>query len=203
MKFARWSHLLEDPDHTPPWSMDWRHVQMIHALLVHERPRSVVEIGTYRGGSAAAIIEAMEADPEIDTATLVDEVANFDVTHAGALYPHRLHYLVTRSEQIKGLRGEAWILDGDHEHHALGDLHRALDGDARFIVVHDTSIHLLGVPGHQGSLEVWNTLRKRAGGFCWSDNLRRPGERTERGLGIAFLQGWPKPETLEALGALT
>ncbi len=72
MNFERWKHLFTDPEHNPPWHMDWRHVRMIHAVLCAEKPSSVIEIGTHRGASTTAIIEAMEAHAEIRQALLVD-----------------------------------------------------------------------------------------------------------------------------------
>lgn len=189
MNQKRWAHIFKDPAHNPPWCMDWRHVRMINAALAAILPARVVEIGTYQGASTSAIIEAMEQHPEIEHASLIDYQPIFDLKLAGDLYPERLSMINSNSADVRDLTAEFWILDGDHDEHAFGDLVRALQGGARTIVVHDINTHTLGVPGHKGSWAVWNHLLAKSDWVCFWDKEGRADERTSRGIGFAFYAG--------------
>lgn len=200
MNRERWASLFTDT-HNPPWHMDWRHVEMIHAVLCHELPASVVEIGTYRGASTSAIVEAMEAYPEIAHATLVDYAPQI-AEWVTATVKDRVEIFVGDSALMHGQYAGCWIIDGGHElEPAKQDLHTALKGvNGRIIIVHDTRTAAMGVGGHDGAAFIAQYLS--AAHQCFSDDKMRDGELTHRGLLIAFVGMNPKSETLAALAAL-
>lgn len=198
MNFDRWGSLFSDT-HNPPWHMDWRHVEMIHAVLCNELPASVVEIGTYRGASTAAIVEAMETYPQIEHATLVDYAFQMPawVTQSVA---RNVSMYAGDSSGIRGLKADCWIIDGDHGEGAHRDLATALMGDARIIFVHDTHTKNMGVTGHDGAAAIAADLKRDHATL--EDNAFRVCELTHRGLLVAFIGCQPKPETVAAWRAL-
>lgn len=200
MNRERWASLFTDT-HNPPWHMDWRHVEMIHAVLCHELPASVVEIGTYRGASTSAIMEAMEAHPQINRAMLVDYA--FQIPEwVTATVKNRVEMFAGDFALMHGHRADCWIIDGNHEMQpACQDLRSALHGGAKIIIVHDThTAAAIGVGGHDGAAFIAAQLKSKYP--CFADALKRDGELTHRGLLIAFVGMNPKPETLAALAAL-
>ena len=189
MNRSRWDHLWEDCH-----AMDWRHVRMIHAVLMGERPPSVVEIGCYRGFSTAAIIEAIEAGA-VGGAHLVDKELSRELLDAIKPVIERISLHECKSADFAG-NGDCWIIDGDHGDPAHGDYAMARKGGARAIIIHD-SISPEYREGHHGAIAISNKLRTEAVTY-FEDTKKRPGERTDRGLLIGFFYQ-PKAETLAAL----
>lgn len=201
MNRERWAHLFTDPEHNPPWHMDWRHVCMIHAVLCAEKPAHVVEIGTYRGASTTAIIEAMEAIAEIRQALLVDYNHRI-ISETYASVKDRIWEFYGDSSQLyDNHKAEFWLIDGDHRRGgAWQDLQTALRNGAQIIAVHDTNTAALGVPGHEGAAEIADYLRRNAERI-WEDCEVRPNELTHRGLLVAWLRQ-PALDVITRLDAL-
>lgn len=200
MNFDRWKHLI-DPDRV---AMDWRHVQMIHSVLVSERPESIVEIGTFWGFSSTAIVEAVEQCPEIKRATFVD--MNYTPQFKDCILPAlnqqeglQFSCYTGLSSEFSG-SGDCWIIDGDHHQYAVMDYGLARRNGAKIIIAHDTNPNL-----HQennwGSIQIGKIMLQDA--VCVFNDCKYRGddEHTDRGLSIAFYQP-PKPETYEALKKL-
>lgn len=202
MNLDRWQHLRDGK--TPPDSMDWRHVRMLHAMLVGECPRSVVEIGCARGFSTAAILEAVEGSGAIKTVDLIEPHLNADLVNAVlSIRPDhvfaRFRIHVSPSSEYHGAP-ECWIIDGDHNAGALIDYDRARAANARIVAVHDSnSAHVIG--NHRGSMHIAERVRHEAI-CCFEDKAKRAGEFTERGLVIGFFYQ-PKAATIEQLNQLT
>ncbi len=194
MNFSRWKDLRGG--HVPTAEMDWRHVCMVNAVLVNEKPKSVVEFGCWKGFSSASIIEAMETCPEIEQAHFLDPDMKTELMAHHA--PPRLNVVNAPSQSFKG-SPEFWLIDGDHNQGAIDDYTMAKMRLAKIIVIHDThSFYVMG--HHEGSRNI--------GAACQIHSLEsfldcriRTGEFTERGLIIGFMEK-PKPETLAALQQL-
>lgn len=172
---------------------------MIHAVLCHELPRSIVEIGTYRGASTSAIVEAMEAHQSIERATLVDYAFQMPawVTQSVA---RKISMYAGDSRGIRGIAADCWIIDGGHGAEAWDDLESAKKGQARIVFVHDTRTNQMGVAGHNGASEIADNLRNSH--FCLEDDAKRDCELTHRGLLAAFINCKPRDETIAAWKSL-
>jgi hypothetical protein len=191
MNFERWKNLRGG--HIPMAEMDWRHVCMINAVLVSEKPKSVVEFGCWKGFSSSAIIEAMETCPEIERADFLDKEMKPELKAHD--YPPRLNVREAPSSAYMG-SADFWVLDGDHNAGAIEDYKMACDRNAKTIVIHDThSFYIMG--RHEGARDIGGFLQIAAW-YSFLDCAARAGEFTSRGL----LIGWayrPKAETIVEL----
>lgn len=201
MNFERWKPLQDFS--TPPDCMDWRHVQMVHAVLTNEWPKSIVEIGCARGFSSSAIFEAVEMSGAIRTVDLVEPrpsillsnaVLSVKPDHSFAKFT--IHPYCSREYPASP---ECWIIDGDHWDGAIIDYNNATSRRARIVIIHDSnSFKSLG--GHEGSYKIAERLKLDAVKF-FEDKEDRAPEWTRRGIVIGFFYE-PKPETLKALEEL-
>ena len=194
MNFERWKG-LRDYRH-PPACMDWRHVCMVNAMLEVCRPRSVVEIGCWRGFSTAAIIEAHEKAP-FERVDLVDLYIREDLKrNAGSI--DGFHLTQISSDDFAG-KPECWLIDGNHEMQAFADYSAALAARAKIIILHDTmgGKHPL-LPYNRGSGIIAEFMRRNAVGW-FEDAKERKGERTHRGLMFGFFYR-PDEATVQQLG---
>jgi len=195
MNKERWAHLKDL--RSPPGAMDWRHVEMIHAVLMHELPLSVVEIGCYNGFSTSALIEALEQTDKIESADLVEVNVRPLLRALVASADKRVTLHEKASADYEGTP-EMWMIDGDHEEGAIIDYGKARKC-ARIIVIHDSNSEFC-IGQHSGATSIANLLRAECP-WTWEDKAKREGELTERGLIFGFFTG-PKPETIAALNQL-
>lgn len=202
MNYERWKPLQDF--NKPPDCMDWRHVQMVHAMLTNEWPESIVEIGCARGFSTSAIFEAVEKSGAIRTVDLVDPNPTILLTNA-ILTVHPAHSFAKFTVHPYDSKEyphspKCWIIDGDHWDGAIRDYGTALERKARIIVLHDTWAFKTVIGGHEGSHLIGERLKKDAP-FVFEDRVDRPAEWTHRGLVIGFFEQ-PKDSTLAALNSL-
>ena len=198
MNFDRWKH-LQDNDPPAPHCMDWRHVMMIHAVLINERPKSVVEIGIWNGFSTAASVEAIELGFEMKI-DFVDKQFRDPIREIvkSIKKPESVRMLDIDSAQYNG-SPECWIIDGDHGNGAAIDYHHARTRAARIVIIHDTNPECRP-DRHPGSIEIGGKLKRDA--VCYFEDLKlREKENTERGLVIGFFYE-PGADTIEALQKL-
>lgn len=202
MNYERWKHLKDY--NQPPDCMDWRHVQMVHAVLHHEKLNTVVEIGCARGFSTSAILEEAETSETPLIVDLVDPCIGPEfVNLVSSIKPKhsdtRIHTHSYDSREYPGTP-EYWLIDGNHWEGALIDYQNALSRKAKVIMIHDTHSHsFLG--GHGGTKVIAEKLLQDAP-FIFQDFLERPSEITHRGVAFGFFQQ-PKDSTLAALKSLT
>jgi hypothetical protein len=200
MNLDRWKHLANPPDLSDSTSMDWRHVQMINAVLTIERPMSVVEIGCGRGFSTSAIIEALEFSKNLGMADLVDIEFTESVKKIVLLSEcrDRIYFKRMSSNDYDG-SPSVWVIDGDHRGQAIWDYQKAKTAKALVIIMHDTCPQWC--PDSQfGSIEAGKMLRNDCR-VLFEDYKERPGELTHRGLTIGFFYqpGWKILQRLEEL----
>lgn len=191
----RWKHLADL--HTSPGPMDWRHVLMVNAVLESERPKTVVEIGCFKGFSTAAIIEAHEKHT-FEQVDLVDINPTPSLREMAQLPGFRL--IADSSANYKGTP-ECWIIDGDHYDGALVDYRNAHAAKARIIMIHDSNAMRHPKLQMNGGAAMIGVLCQRDSKVVFEDNLDRDGELTHRGLLIGFTYT-PQPGTLDWLKKL-
>ena len=165
------------------------HVHMLRrALDACNRPLVAVEIGSWRGTSTSAFIDAVNAG-------VVKHFHIFEVNPRPELlqvismckFPERvtLHQLRTWDEQNPVKFADFVFVDADHQWPALADTLQALAWGAEVIVLHDTR------EWENGTHDCWGVataarILKQAVGREWREDFeKRPGMRTERGLGIS------------------
>jgi len=164
----------------PPMAMDERHIEALHQAVLTARPLVVAEIGSYKGHSTVAFLEAMEH--------------HFFYLHLFEPYPTpellalihgRLNvHLHTTPIWQSPLRPDFVFIDGDHGVPALADLAFCLARGVRTIAMHDTNGHSCGLTPF-GS-EAAACLLKEMPDRDWVEDLQqRHGEWTQRGFGIS------------------
>ena len=190
MNFERWKG-LRDFRH-PPACMDWRHVNMVHEMLVGENVLGAVEIGCWRGFGTAALVEADEKG-----GIAVDLVDLKIQDSVRKIAPRHWWLLEMNSWDYRG-SPQCWIIDGNHDFGEISDYAKACRMGARIVVIHDTNggEHRL-LPYNVGASFV-GALVKRDFPYFFEDKEERPGERTHRGLVIGF-RFEPEKETVAKL----
>jgi hypothetical protein len=171
----------------PPMCMDRRHVEMLHELAMQVPAGGVcVEIGSHRGASTSAFVEALNAGKDF-TLHIVEIWPTDSLRRVMAMCskPDRIipHYLSSQTFVVKPV--DLWFIDGDHRAPAMVDLYNALACEAGVIAMHDTRAHV-AVRGLNGCMGTWLAalaLSNHPGRVWHEDCERRPGEWTHRGFG--------------------
>lgn len=171
--------------------MDEYHIHLLHAAcrLAPDGGQVAVEIGSYRGASTAALIEAVnlgylthlhivEVKP---TASLRQVIALCD-------FPDRVTLHTKPSWELELPRVDLVFIDGDHKWPAVGDTLRALTWGARVICMHDSRSYPV-IPGTWGARMAAAMLREMAGRQVFEDSLQRNGMATHRGFLVSAAAG--------------
>lgn len=199
MNYERWQNLLNARN--PLEAMDWRHVNMINAVLTREPFSPVVSIGCANGFSCSAIVEALESGLDAK-AYFVDSYLrdSLKIMVDESKVKHKIQLnQMNSADFFCDEKGGVWIIDGDHREQGTADYVRAMDHNASIIIIHDTNPQCC--PDSQfGSIEAGKRLRESAD-VWWQDWKHRPQENTSRGITIGFFYV-PKPETIVELNRL-
>lgn len=170
-------------------SMDDRHISMLHAAACSEweGSRVAVEIGSFRGHSTTALIEALrigrldhlhiiEPSPTNELLSILSTVDEGKVT---------LHTAPSWDAEID--RADFVFIDGDHRWPAMLDTLKALSWGAKMICMHDSSAW----PKYSHCWGSWNAARALKGfqdRHWFEDNERRGGEHTHRGFLVSAVK---------------
>lgn len=179
MNFEGYDYLLD----SSRWAMDDLHIRMLHGLVMEYRPQTVMEIGSYRGRSAIAYLEAMKAgagfhlhlvepEPRDTLFRLIDESG----------FGNRITLHAAPSWELM-IPCDLVFIDGNHTWPAVGDAMTALTLGTRVIALHDTRGMENGYKHVWGSALAARMLERCAGRTWHEDALRREGMATERGFG--------------------
>lgn len=183
------------PDNAKAWHIDIRHVDVLHVLaLALPRGSTICEIGSWKGASASAFIEAMAQREDlrlvihdIEIQPELYKVLNF----RGPLVAHRVTVDVKPAYESMDSPADLVFIDGDHKWPALADLAVCLAMRCKVIVLHDTNGYSPQARKvAHGSCLAARILKRSPGRKYWEDCKRRKGERTHRGL----LVSWPREE---------
>jgi hypothetical protein len=165
------------------------HVHMLRrALDKAGKDLIAVEIGSWRGTSTAAFIDAINAG-------VVKHLHIFEVSPKPEIY--RVIALCHSPERVTLHQMPSWdvanpvtsadfvFIDGNHTWPAIADTLQAMAWGAKVIAMHDTR-------EWPKAPECWGTftaagILKRAAGREWVEDFEeRPGMRTQRGLGFSI-----------------
>lgn len=176
--------IIEGQD--PPWHMDLRHIQTLHSLaMALPHTAHIVEVGSYRGASTAAFVEAINKRPDLSLDCFDTKISMELMAVAGSC-DHIDQVRLIESQLPDDLTGQLSpdliLIDADHGWPAYRDVAIVLAQDVPIIVMHDTT----GIHGSFGSAGAWNVLMKAKHRCHIFDNVKRPGECTDRGLGISY-----------------
>jgi hypothetical protein len=179
----------------PGGAMDKRHVYTVHDILAAWPFQNALELGSYRGASSTAFIEAINGGAKM-TATF-SEIAPLSSLHeviGNCRHP----------ERVRLTKEPSWnVLESfDHfdfvlvdAYHGIAPVKRELQGllvrRPLCIMAHDTNATDAGYEKAEGAKLLGETIRGLPGYFgfplydCIEDAKRRNGEGTERGLFFA------------------
>lgn len=169
-------------------AMDKRHICMLKDLAKEEwqGSRIGVEIGSYKGESTRALIEALnEGDLDHLHVIEINPLPELKSILAKANDSSKVTLHTKPSWDITEIKAADFVfIDGDHRWPAVADTLRALCWGAKVIAMHDSSTW----PRLSGCWGSWNAAKmlKEAPGRTWTeDNEDRPGELTFRGFFVS------------------
>ena len=182
-----------DPRHPWPWHMDAIHIQQLYRMCERIRPRTVVEVGSYKGASTSAFVEAMKDG-------LIQSLICYEIRPTDELsrllfndWPTGAIELNSHAYPIIPKYADLILIDGDHEAGAVADTLAALCMGCPHIVMHDSNSHTLGLGCH-GVRQAVGLLKAHDGRKWCEDITERPGMHTQRGLFYSrereSLSGW-------------
>lgn len=180
-----YAHCFDDA----PTAMDRRHVFTLFEILRSWPFASALECGSYLGASSTAFVEAINRDPAHSmVATFCDTTPTESLRSVVGHCVGKTTITAQPSESV--LKGpedyEFVLLDSAHDMEAVAREGAAvLKRRPLAIAVHDTSATVHGYGFAEGAAMLAYTLRNTSGYHTFEDNIRRPGERTERGFFVA------------------
>jgi hypothetical protein len=177
-----YAHCLSDPR----TAMDRRHIYMMHDILCAWPFTSTLEIGSYRGASATAFVEAINKG-ELMTATFCD--VNITQSLCEVLWSCK------DKSRVRTSSDPSWsVLDSDRKFdfvfvdgaHDLESVTLEVAGLLKrrplCIMAHDTNAWASGYPHAEGAAMLAKLYRGKSDHYCLEDCAPRPGEETQRGL---------------------
>jgi hypothetical protein len=186
------------------WAVDLRHAQVLFAVCAWARPRVVVEIGSHRGASTAAFVEAIRAGfveqlhcieprPRPQLFQVCARAAGRVTIHRRPLGPELVRFVLRPAAMV--------LIDGDHGAPALTDLAAFLRENTAIIALHDTNPLSPHAAACWGAIRAAEQLRSHDHGAyaIAHDQALRPGERTHRGLTLGFLRDPALADRTQAL----
>jgi len=172
--------------------MDELHIQMLHSsvLMLGRSGLVAVEIGSYRGASTSALIEAVNIGVvehlhiiEIKPTETLRQIM------ALCLYPDRITLHTCNSWETPITKADVVFIDGHHGWPALADVLVSLRWGASVISMHDTRNYSYGIRGCYGSGIGADNLKVMPDRVWFEDFATRAGTRTHRGFGVSVTKG--------------
>ena len=181
--FNKYKYTL-DTAHEMPWNMDILHISMLKRAIPKDAIR-IIEIGSYRGASTAAFVEAL------------NEGKNFELHLIEPKPQEQLYRLINKCEKRANivlhkcrshdvfLQCDMVLIDGSHDWPALHDIARSLAMGTPVIAMHDTRTYLYGQSDCWGAYEAGKILRNCPSRKWQEDCKPRRGMHTHRGFLIS------------------
>lgn len=181
VEMAEWAGRF--PVDPKSWEIDARHRDWIRDELMTGKYRRVLEIGSYRGYSTAAFLDALNAG-KVDEIHLCDTSITHELRQlVGDLPGVKLHKCRSVDLLAKDAAFDLVFVDGDHTLEVIQAETPYLVG-VPAIFAHDTNSTAVGYPNCEGPPYLKAALIE-AGYTITEDCERRPGELTHRGMMFA------------------
>lgn len=170
---------------TPPWSIDYLHLEILLKVILAVKPERAMEIGSHRGHSTAAFLRALELLPGM-TLDIVEPKPPEELLRLIEAHPakDRITLHKTPSWEIRATPDFVFI-DGDHRWPALADLAWALARGVSTIAMHDTRSFAHGIESCWGATMAADILRNSPHRTWFCDEKKRDGMWTHRGFGVS------------------
>ncbi|TVQ98342.1 MAG: class I SAM-dependent methyltransferase [Desulfovibrionales bacterium] len=171
------------------WNMDPPHIQVLYELAMLPDLETVVEIGSFRGASTSAFIQAQKDGAEFHLHVVEVKVRPQLRQVLDAVSDSRWTVYTEPIQNITIPAPDLMLIDGDHGAPAVVDTLAALCLGTRIIVMHDSQTHVaVTEKNHWGAHLAAKLLKQHPDRDWWEDCRPRPGMLTERGL----LVSWPR-----------
>jgi hypothetical protein len=180
--------------HDNGWDTDDLHIHLLHevAKLPTGTPpgqRVAVEVGSFRGRSTAALVEAVNQG-------FIDHLHVVEVRPTASLRkvigmcadPSKVTLHTTAYWDLKIGPADVVFIDGDHRWPAVGDTLRALTWGAKILCLHDTQAWPR-MKDLWGSHIAGRLLKDAPGRHWFEDAVDREGLRTFRGFLVSAEEG--------------
>lgn len=182
-----------------PMHIDDRHWRILYGIAM-KCSRHVVEIGSFRGRSTSAFVDAIN-DGAAFNLHLVEPNPSEQLRQVISMckFPGRITLHKTKSTNWRIPNVDLWFIDGDHGWPAALDALNALVCEPKVIAMHDTRSARHGLAHCFGATLVADALISYAQRPSWEDAAVRPGEWTHRGLFLSFDSQSTKEAHLQCL----
>lgn len=175
--------------HQPENAMDIRHVAIVHGVLMCRKFKNALELGSWRGASSTAFIQAINAGrlEQVTFCDLTIQESLLDVIGA-CDYPDRVRVTTEQSWDVleSGEDYDFILVDASHDLESVAnELARLVLRKPRVVMAHDTNATAAGYPKCEGAQLLKEIFTGMEGYKCHEDAVKREGERTERGLFLA------------------
>jgi predicted O-methyltransferase YrrM len=173
----------------PRTAMDRRHIYMMHDILMAHPFRNCLEIGSYRGASATAFVEAMNKVARMFTTFcdvnitdgLCEVLWNCKDKHRARTTSNPSWSVLDSAEDFDFI-----LVDGCHDLASVTkELERLVIRRPLCVMAHDTNATAAGYPLAEGAEYLKRVFKSMYGYGCLEDKANREGEETHRGLFFA------------------
>lgn len=162
--------------------MDIRHIMCVHAMLVRLKPYRTLEIGGHTGCSSSAFIAAGIPDAHFAEISPNDKFLSV-VAGRGVVHQRKGCDVIREEDPF-----DVILVDGAHDLESVTEEMEALMAKPpRVIVAHDVTSTAIGLPYCEGAALFLGL--EGNGWMTVTDCRQRDGERTERGLLMAYMDG--------------
>ncbi len=176
------------------WGMDYRHILILHNILLFHSFTRVLEVGTHYGLSTTAFIEAnhiRNKKLEIHLCDIKFENSAKMLCREDCMV--QFHEMKSSIYLPDAPKFDCALLDGSHIAEDVEDEfeYLCLNG-IDTLILHDVNTQLLpenkDTPWYDGPMFLKQKLVTSPDWFCLEDSLFRKGEKTERGLFFAKIK---------------
>lgn len=176
------------------WGMDFRHILILHNILLLQSISHVLEIGTHYGLSTTAFIEAnLKRENKLKIHLCDIKFEDSSRRLCQGIADVTLHELRSSDYLQNSPKFDFALLDGSHIAEDVEDEFEYLSlNGIDTLMLHDVNTQLLpenkDTPWYDGPMFLKQKLMASPDWLCLEDSLFRVGEKTERGLFFATTQ---------------
>lgn len=170
-------------------AMDPRHIYMLHDVLAAWPFVNALELGSWKGASATAFIEAINGGAAMH-ATFCDTqlMPHLMGVMRHCIDPNRVHvaWMESWAMLAEPVEFDFIFVDASHDLDSVKkELVPLMERLPLCVMAHDTNSTATGRVNHEGAELLKRTLCDHPDYYCVEDAQQRSGEATERGLFLA------------------